>query len=443
MNKKDFIVFADLPPHPHEDELIKDYIGLGFNVILLTEDSVQMIKDKNLSKDYISAIDNLCKYNIDIWIRNMYNDADYFDNSYPDKSRSNYGTPYTLSERHLTDEFKQFEAVTGFYMADEPYRHQLDDNPSYASFDKLVKLVDFVNSYYPNYFFHMNMVPSSSWDHYYQKGNGIIDYKDFIDDYIATIVGKVKSNQKSICLDNYPFIGDKYIEPTYLYDLLTVANATRDYNLSKDDNSKATFGICVQAFDCYSPLRDRHRDILSPSEISFQVLTGLCLNARLFEYFAFKSLSDGSISGIYDKNNKKRLYDIVKSGNEYAFQFFNCLINYQWLGADFYHGYVKEFSNPIHNAKNLFYKNHKAIKRLDSEYDVLLGCFENDEEIAYLILNYTDPQKNHSNEVEMELDGVKELSIFNGKEQKTINYNIFKVTLNPGEGVFISFKKPL
>ena len=443
MNKKDFIVFADLPPQPFNDDLVKEYLGLGFNVVLLTEDSVKMIEDKHLSNEYISAIKNLAKFDVDIWIRNMYNDADYFDNSHPEKTRSNYGTPYTLTERHITDEFKQFDAVTGFYMADEPYCRQLADKPTYASFDQLVKLTDFKNKYYKDYFFHMNMVPSSSWDHYYQSGNDILDYKHFINEYINQIVKRIEAGNKSICLDNYPFIGDKYIEPTYLNDLLTAANATRDYNLSVDDDNKATFGICVQAFDCYSPLRDRHRDILLPSEISFQVLTGLCLNARLFEYFAFGSLCDGSILGILDQHNKKRLYDIVKSGNDYAFKFFDCVKNYEWLGADFYHGYTKEFSNPVHIFKKLFFKDHKAIKRIECEYDILLGCFENKDSYAFLILNFTDPQKNHSNKVEIELNNVSNVSVYNGKESKTINNNLLIDTLNPGEGVFISFKKTL
>ena len=443
MHKKDFIVFADLPPSPFDDALIKDYLGLGFNVILLTEDNVEMIKDNHLSSQYIAAIENLSKFGVDIWIRNMYNDADYFDNSHPEKIRSNYGTPYSLSERHLTDEFKQFDAVTGFYMADEPYCHQLDDQPAYASFDHLVKLTDFKNKYYKDYFFHMNMVPSSSWDHYHQKGNHILDYKDFIDEYINNIVKKVEAGNKSICLDNYPFLGEKYIEPSYLNDLLTAANATRDYNSSVNDDNKATFGICVQTFDCHSPLGDRHRDILLPSEISFQVLTGLCLNARLFEYFAFRSLSDGSILGILDPHHKKRIYNIVKSGNDYSFGFFEVIKNYEWLGADFYYGHTKEFSNPVHTFKDLFYKDHTSIKNIECEYDILLGCFQNHDSYGFLILNYTDPQKEHSNQIEVEFKDVSEMSIYHGNKRTTIESNRLIDTLNPGEGVFVSFKKSL
>ena len=96
MCKNDFVIFADLPPSPFDDGLIKDYLNLGFNTILLTEDEIKMIENDHLAKGYIDAINNLSKYDVNIWIRNMYNDPDYFDNDDEDKKRSNYGTPYSL-----------------------------------------------------------------------------------------------------------------------------------------------------------------------------------------------------------------------------------------------------------------------------------------------------------------------------------------------------------
>ena len=437
MNKKDFIIFADLPPSPFDDELIKDYLELGFNVILLTEDNVDMVEDGRLSSEYKKAINNLSKHDIDIWIRNMYNDPDYFDCGDPEKERSNYGTPYSLTERHLTDEFKEFPSVTGFYMSDEPYMKQLEEHPSYASFDRLVKLVDYRNKCYENHFFHMNMVPSSSWDHYYQIGNDILDYKDFIDEYINTIIKRITNGNKSVCLDNYPFVGKDYIDPSYLNDLLLVANTTRDYNSSVNDKDKATFGICIQAFDCYSPLGDKHRDIALPSEISFQVLTGLCLNAHLFEYFAFCSIDVAKIHGIFGGNKKKRIYNIVKEGNDYSFKFFDYIKGCEWLGADFYHGSTKEFSNPVHLHKDLFFKDHHSIKNIKCDYDVLLGCFKKSGKDAFMVINYTDPQKNHQNKIEIKFDKFGKIAVFDGDNEKIISNDSYEIVLKPGEGAFI------
>ena len=159
-----FIRLADLPPDPTNIKALEHYRQLGMNVCLLTEDQVKLVDGGTVSQNYQKAIQNITDCGMQVWIRNMFNDADYFQCE-EQKTGSNYGWAYEMEPRNITDEFGKFPAVTGFYMADEAYMYQLPeqvnidwmrpDSYKYASFDRLTKLVDWKNQYYPNAFFHM------------------------------------------------------------------------------------------------------------------------------------------------------------------------------------------------------------------------------------------------------------------------------------------------
>ena len=185
-----FIRLADLPPNPTNADALKHYRELGMNVCLLTEDQVKLVSDGVLSRDYQQAIQNISDAGMQIWIRNMFNDADYFQCE-EKKIGSNYGWTYEMDPRNITDEFQKFPTVTGFYMADEAYMYRLPEKVSidwmvkenhlFASFDQLTKLVDWKNKHYPNAFFHMNHVPGQSWDHYLPRNGEYCNYEDFSD----------------------------------------------------------------------------------------------------------------------------------------------------------------------------------------------------------------------------------------------------------------------
>ena len=123
MGKK-FLKFADLPPNPMDDRDLGTYKELGFDVCLLTEDDVKLVKNGLLNEDYKQAIRNIGKNGLNVWIRNMYNDEDYFQCDI-DKSGSNYGTSYEMAPRNITTEFEEFSGITGFYMADEAYMYTM------------------------------------------------------------------------------------------------------------------------------------------------------------------------------------------------------------------------------------------------------------------------------------------------------------------------------
>lgn len=393
-----FIRIADLPPDPTDLQALKHYRDMGMNVCLLTEDNVPMIRDGKVDPDYLQAMDNIHQQGMQLWIRNMFNDADYFDT--PGKDGSNCGAHYHLEERHITDELS---AADGFYMADEAYMYQLpeqiniewirSDCHQYPSFDQLTRIVDWKNRHAPDAFFHMNHVPSNSWDHYMPRNGEVYDYEDFLTEYTNVILRRVKGCGRSVCLDNYPLIGKDYLEFDYLYDLMTAAKVTRAYNASVPDSEKAIFGICLQTFRCKDIFKvegeARERDISCPEEVTLQMYTGMALGARMFEYFAYRSYFT-QMYGILDPDGNDRLYDMIKTANERADFYEPLLCRFTSDG-----GFLTPGTKVSHNTKAIITAHNLFCSPLDiqvsGEYDTLVGCLHGDGQKAYLLVNYTDP----------------------------------------------------
>ncbi len=445
MNKR-FIKFADLPPNPLDKEDLKNYMELGMNVCLLTEDHVKMVEDGKLSGIYKEAVRNIEKTGMDVWIRNMYNDSDYFVCD-ADKTGSNYGSMYQLSARNITTEFDEFPQVTGFYMADEAYMYTLprevpiswmQKNPHlFASFDKIVKLVEWKNKYYPDQFWHMNHVPGQSWDHYLPKDGRIYDYEAFLTEYTETILKKLQGGGRSICIDNYPLIGEDYIEPDYLHDLLVASTVAKRYNDKAKEADKAIFGICLQTFHAHAILDDRHRDIVSAEEITFQMYVGMALGARLFEYFCYRSYDDSMI-GIMDLEGQKRIYDLVKAANERIAGLEEILCEFDTKGTFVVPGELcTENTAAFILAKDLFLADEHI--SVSADYDTLVGCLERDGERGYMLVNYTDPKREHVDRIKVRIPGAKKLCVYLEDTKKIFSMDEagVSIVLKPGDGVFI------
>lgn len=441
-----FIRLADLPPDPMNDADLENYKNLGMTVCLLTEDNVKLVSGGTVSEDYKKAIENISRHGMQVWIRNMFNDPDYFDCD-GKKDGSNYGWPYELEPRHITDEFSQFPGVTGFYMADEAYMYQLPekvnidwmkpDSCKYASFDRLTKLVDWKNTYYPHAFFHINHVPSSSWDHYLPRDGKIYDYEDFLTEYANVILKRLKGCGRTLCLDNYPFIGENYMEKDYLYDLMTAAKVTRAYNAQAKPEDQAIFGICIQTFEAKSMFDDRKRDIKTPEEITLQMYTGMALGARLFEYFCYRSYAH-EFPGILDSEGNNRIYDAVKAAGDRVSYLEPVLSQYDSVGGYMVPGSVYSFNTAaMVLAKDLFCQPYEIA--VEGEYDTLVGCFTRGEEKAYMLVNFTDPIRNCTSTVTLKANGIPTLRLYKDGEERILTgkNGVFSVTLEPGNGAFI------
>ena len=402
-----------------DDRDLGTYKELGFDVCLLTEDDVKLVKNGLLNEDYKQAIRNIEKNGLSVWIRNMYNDEDYFQCDI-DKSGSNYGTSYEMAPRNITTEFEEFSGITGFYMADEAYMYTMPqeipvswmnkDAYKFASFDKLEKLVEWKNKYYPDAFWHMNHVPSQSWDHYLPQDGKIYSYEEFLTVYTEKILKKLKGCGRSLCIDNYPFIGKNYIEKDYLYDLLTLSKVAKEYNSQVSVEDEATLGICIQTFHAQAMAKDdlRNRDIISTEEITLQLYTGMAIGARMFEFFCYHSYEE--MQGIMDSDGNKRIHDFVKEANKRIAIIEEDIFDYRHVGSFAVPGSkIAENIAGFIMAKDLFHQDDSI--RIEAECDTVVGCFEKDGKKGYLLVNYTDPIRKHTSQIRVYCSNGTEMTV--------------------------------
>lgn len=434
-----FITFADGTPNAMDVDAIAMYRDLGLNTFLLTEDYIPMVENGTLSSSYGKLIENIESQGLDVWIRNMYNDEDYFQND-EHKIGSNYGYPYEISERNITDEFGKYEAVTGFYMADEPFMTTLPDLPGtpdqdeslYAAMDRLGKLVEWKNTYYPDEYWHMNHVPSSSWDHYYSY-----TYQEFLQYYVDNIIAKLEGGGKSLCLDRYPLTeGGGVIHDSFLSDVLTGAIVIRDYNATVSEEEKADFGICLQTFqDTNLGLRD----ITSTADVTFQMYSGMACGAELFEYFVYRSYEGMGLFGITDDVGEKRIYDYVKEANDKALPFSKVVCAFDWQGLTAAKGESSGKDDAFAGVNELLIKETGALKGMTSRYDAIAGYFTQGEQNGFMVVNFTAPDLNQTNVVTLDFDGCSQAIVYTSEGVETVNLvdGQLRLTLAAGEGAFV------
>ena len=182
-----FISIADVPPVNFDK--LDDYVALGFSGYILTEDGVKLTNNGAMTEAYKNAAAAVKKAGLDVYIRNQYNDPDYFQNNDGDTLRNKFvaGYSYKIPVRNLTTEFKDL-GISGFYMADEPV---------YDNLYEYGKLIDWYNEYYSDTYFHMNLFPS------YAKADNFSrhSFVDYVRAYVDEIAAKVKG-KKSVCVDN-------------------------------------------------------------------------------------------------------------------------------------------------------------------------------------------------------------------------------------------------
>ena len=451
ISNNSFVMFSDTPPNPLIASDLQDYKDLGMNVMLLTEDYTPMVDTSGqLTENYKNSIKAIGDIGLDCWIRNMYNDADYFDNSHPEKTRSNYGTPYTLTERHITDEFKQFDAVTGFYMADEPY--QLTNLPfeyneisedagyTYAAMDQYDKLVDWFNQYYgEGYSWHMNHVPSSSYNHWPRNGS----YEKFIQYYIDNIIKNItRFNTKTISLDRYPFeMSNTKISSSYLPDLLCGALATRNFNKGKSEDEKANFGFCIQNFSD-SISRTSLRAPTSIEEITYQIYTGMSLGAQTYEFFLYRSIQ--GLEGMVNVNGEKtNQYYFVKSAIERTEHLSKVICDFDWQNLIVCKANEEEESDNYETFdvinRMIDSSNRGKLREMKSHFDSSVGYFTKDGYDGYLITNQLNPYENQSNTVKLSFDDADQVLVFHSGDyywQKLLDGKL-QLNVGPGDGYFV------
>ena len=460
LSDEEFITIADFPPKLRDDqgyegtwqERLQDYADLGFSTVLLTEDDYAILdkkKDANgnytdedvlgeLNGAYKIIIERLISSGLDVWVRNYNNHGDYF------------------SSKELTTNFQEYGKVTGFYMSDEPFTTNdlaINGNQPGVAMDSYGGLITWKNEYYPEDFWHINLVPSDSYNHWENGADGKDGgYGDYIQYYIDNVLKQLTSGGRTVCLDCYPFreTGKNGVYTDFLFDLLTAANKTRDYNKTAAEGQKATFGMCVQTYAFYGgSVKTKQRNIVSAEEVTFQLYTGMALGAGMFEYFAYSS-DYSVVNGVgkgYDcitttGGEHTSLYNYVKNANDKALKFSKFINAYEWQGATYSAGTAEnENATGFAMVDGLTLSGSETgrLTAYSSDYDALIGCFKQNGKDGYMVTNFTDPQNKKTTNVELTFENCTKAAVYMNGKLVTVGLNsgTTTITLLPGNAAFV------
>ena len=316
---------------------------------------------------------------------------------------------------------------------------------------------DWFNSNFADKYYHSNHVPITSYDHYNDaSGNKLTafnaaGYRNFLQSYKSSFNDKLtKASGTSVCFDNYPFthaqgtyrygilnLQKKFesgIESTYLLNCLIAAQVA-----GADD-----FGLCIQTFEATDQTYKVTRDIVSAEEVSLQLYTGFAMGADVFEYFAYNS--NGDFDAIMNLDGSKRIYDIVKEGNQ-ALCFADVVNSFTWNGIVTSAGSVNS-----HNTVGFGYVQDMVLTNISngvldsysSTDDAIIGCFTKGALNGYMVVNFNDPAAVTGNNtvtvnfadctrarVYTQTDGALTSSVVD------LTDGSYTVTLVPGSGCFI------
>ena len=340
--------------------------------------------------DYLGSLENLDNAGLNVWIRNYHNTADYFSGDL---------TATLLLYKDVID---------GFYMVDEAFQTNAllttAGQESHSSdFESMTVVRDWFNTNFADKYYHSNHVPLSSWDHYTAVDGSTLSaidvdgYRNFLQVYKSNYNDLLtNASGTSISFDNYPFVHDQGeyggffgigstfesgIQDTYLLNSLIAAQVA-----GEDD-----FGLCIQTFEATDLKNNTTRDITSAAEVSLQLYTGMAMGADLFEYFAYNSNDD--FNAIMNNDGSKRLYDLVKEGNE-ALCFSDVINTFTWNGIMTSAGSVNNHNGDAFTSVAdlvLTDSSNGVLSSISSTDDAIVGCFTKDALNGYMLVNFNDP----------------------------------------------------
>lgn len=415
-------MFADCPPNAGNETLIQEYYDAGFTGWVLTEDDAALTsEDEMITTAYRKNLELVSKYG-DVYIRNHHNYPNNWMNEKPAEIEAYGGAIVTIPARAITDDFNEYEKVTGFYQSDEP---------TYDEIETLVSLADWQNQYAKDKLFHVNLFPSYASAQF--AGHTLEEY---VQHYVDTILTKVQS-PKTLGLDNYPLVSTKEgnnIRSTYLTDLLTVSTIAKAYNDRSDKTSDITVGFCIQSF-----VDNGIRDIACKEDISFQTNTCLALGAKYFEYFTYRTVEN--MLGLVQNGEKRAVYDYVKEVNEELKKWDHVIMSFDWLGVTTVAGTDEhENETSFESVSEKVLKELQAVKNVESRLDTLIGEFEDEKgNYGYMVVNYTEPTNHKIDYVDITFKDATKALVYQGGESKVydVEDNQLQLRIEAGDAAFV------
>ncbi|MBE7084420.1 MAG: hypothetical protein E7368_00010 [Clostridiales bacterium] len=307
------------------------------------------------------------------------------------------------------------------------------DEPHTDKYPHLKILQDWFNENYPGKEFEVNLLPDyASAEQLFNDEKAEFTYEKYLDDFVEIV------KPEYLSYDHYALIkdrttGEEYLRPSYLKNLEYFAKASK--RIGKEFK---VFLLTLGHWD--------FRTVTTYEEIAWQVYTSMAYGASgaqtftywtSLEYEPYNNPANVTTALVGQKGELLPAWYAMQETIAEVRSFEKAYFNYRWDKCIYFlAGESNKLTEPLD-------KNTDAcLIKAKTTGDVVVGCFTNEANKAYLISNLTDPKDKLSAKIQLYFD--KDYSVIVWKDGKKTETNTKNkelcLDIRCGSGAFIEIK---
>ncbi len=415
-NGQHYKAMAAMPPNMNDRSQVELYKAAGFNAVPYTEDflSAADVLLYGENAPYLQGLKLCEEYGIDAYIR----PHSSFTSAKPTTDPNYY-------ETYFSDiDFRDYPAVKGFYVVDEPSLGQVNDVEA--------RYLPWFNENYggENFEFFANM---------YHLGHGAYpdrvgpSYDAYAEKYLS-ILDRANSVNKHYSIDYYTLRvedGENYL---YESNLQCHADAA-----TRAKNHGVELGAYVQAFG--STTGDSYRLPTTAAEIDWGLYNILSFGARRLKFFCYREYKRDNLLGLLTDGEPNERYYWVQDALKTLQKWDHVMLSFEWEHIYTNVGTGSKFStNPAFELVRGIEKPITDVETVKSKYDLVLSEFTDGEgNKGVMLFNYDEPILGRKNKTELTFQNAQGVLYYRNGEPTTalLKDGKFEIELNAGEGVFV------
>ena len=329
-----------------------------------------------------------------------------------------------------TTDYSAFSAFDGVIIWDEP---------SVKSFNEIASIIPEFEKRFPNKTFYVNLLPDYGvlYDDFSAKEEylGVSAYERYIGEFCEKILSKIHGRRilsvDYYALDIIPEENKVFLQDSFLKNLEVMAKYAKRYNAEPFLYVQSTsFG--------------KWRREPSLADFYFQYYVALSYGVRGINHFTYTTPTGGEFAAkdvaLIDRNNipTDKYYFVQKVNADFK-KISEILFAYDYVGTFVKTGENRPEQHEYADINSLSYslQNLQKIKSVDSQESVVIGEFSKGAKFCYMIVNYSDPCRKLSNNVNISFVAKTAFSVLKNNVLSDYVGDDFTVRLNEGEGILL------
>ena len=410
---------ASLPPNMSSREQVETYAACGLNAVPYTEDffSVEDVLLQGERSLYLQGLKVCEEYGIDAFIRPHSVHTSEIPSDVP-----------CYYEQYFSDvDFRDYPAVKGFFVVDEPSYGQLNDLED--------RYLTWFNENYggEGYEFFANLF--SRYVLNWRKGEYIDKtYNDYAEKYLS-ILDNAQAVNKHFSIDYYALRRTEssvYMADTNLMTHADAATRAKAHGMG--------MGAYVQVFGGLADGQS-YRLPTTYAEVDWGVNNLLSFGATTLKFFHYREYKKDNLLGMLTEGEPNERYYWTQQALETLRKWDHVILSYTW---DHIYTNVgtgsRDANNPAFEYVRTIEKPITNVTKVQSKYDITMNEFtDGDGTKAFMLCNYDEPLMGRTNKTTITFKEAQGVLYYRNGEPVTelLNGGKFEIELNAGEGVFV------